>query len=278
MTREEFLKTLKSNFSEKERIEDFLVSATDFDENNIKLLEDNDIHISKASQLIVLQMDNEELKRNIARADELGFIDAYKQNPRNAVKVQGDITPGQPVDLKISLDDFDLKFSQLAQITSADVTVTDNNTREIEKVKFVKQGDNLIASVPTVAAKTSFNYDVLLLVAIFGLSMFLTQKIMMATNKMQQVDPAQEAMQKSLGTMMPVMLTASFLFIPIPAGVFLYLITSNIIQIGQTLIINKQLDIEAENKKNKKVLDSNESLPATKKVEAKEIKNTETDK
>lgn len=86
MTREEFLKTLKSNFSEKERIEDFLVSATDFDENNIKLLEDNDIHISKASQLIVLQMDNEELKRNIARADELGFIDAYKQNPRNAIR------------------------------------------------------------------------------------------------------------------------------------------------------------------------------------------------
>ena len=86
MTREEFLKTLKSNISEKERIEDFLVSATDFDENNIKLLEDNDIHISKASQLIVLQMDNEELKRNIARADELGFIDAYKQNPRNAIR------------------------------------------------------------------------------------------------------------------------------------------------------------------------------------------------
>ncbi len=86
MTREEFLKTLKSNFSEKERIEDFLVSATDFDEKNIKLLEDNDIHISKASQLIVLQMDNEELERNIKRAEELGFIDAYKQNPRNAVR------------------------------------------------------------------------------------------------------------------------------------------------------------------------------------------------
>ena len=203
---------------------------------------------------------------------------AKLSNPRSAVKVQGDITPGEPVDLKISLDDFDLKFSQLAQITSAQATVTDNNTREIEQIKFVKQGDNLIASVPTVAAKSSFNYDVLLLVIIFGASMFLTQKIMMATNKMQQVDPAQEAMQKSLGTMMPVMLTATFLFIPIPAGVLLYLITSNIIQVGQTLIINKQLDDEAAKKKNKKVLDSNESLPATKKVEAKEIKNTETDK
>ena len=47
---------------------------------------------------------------------------------------------------------------------------------------------------------------------------------MMAANKMQQPDPAQEAMQKMLGSMMPIMLTGMFLFIPIPAGVLLYLI------------------------------------------------------
>ena len=114
-----------------------------------------------------------------------------------------------------------------------------------------------------------------MLVVIFGLSMFLTQKIMMATNKMQQADPAQEAMQKSLGTMMPIMLTATFLFIPIPAGVLLYLITSNVIQVGQTLIINKQLDAEADAKKNKKVLSSDEPMPDAKKVEAKEVKNVD---
>ena len=73
---------------------------------------------------------------------------AKLSNPRNAVKVQGDITPGEPVDLKISLVDFDLKFSQLAQITSAQATVTDNNTREIEKVTFTKQGDNLVSPTP----------------------------------------------------------------------------------------------------------------------------------
>ena len=77
---------------------------------------------------------------------------------------------------------------------------------------------------------------------------------MMAANKMQQADPAQEAMQKTLGTMMPVMLTATFLFIPIPAGVLLYLITSNVIQVAQTLIINKQIDMEQESKKNKKTV------------------------
>ena len=199
---------------------------------------------------------------------------AKLSNPRNALKVQGDITPGEPVDLKISLDDFDLKFSQLAKITKVEATVTDNNTREIEKVTFNRQGEVLAASVPTLAAKTSFNYDVLLLVVIFGASMFLTQKIMMATNKMTQADPAQEAMQKSLGTMMPIMLTAIFLFIPIPAGVLLYLISSNIIQVFQTIVINKQLDKELEQKHQKTVTD--EPLEEnTKKVKAKEIKNVE---
>ena len=200
---------------------------------------------------------------------------AKLSNPRNALKVQGEITPGEPVDLKISLDDFDLKFSQLAKITKAEATVTDNNTREIEKVTFTRQGEVLAASVPTLAAKASFNYDVLILVVIFGASMFLTQKIMMATNKMAAADPAQEAMQKSLGTMMPVMLTATFLFIPIPAGVLLYLISSNIIQVFQTMIINKQLDMETEQQKLTKGTVSDETPLNTKKVKAKEIKNIE---
>lgn len=198
-------------------------------------------------------------------------------NARNALKVQGDITPGEPVDLKISLDDFDLKFSQLDKITKAEGTVTDNNTREIEKVTFKRQGDILVASVPTAATKSAFNYDVLMLVVIFGATMFLTQKIMMSTNKMAQADPAQEAMQKSLGTMMPIMLTATFLFIPIPAGVLLYLIASNVIQVGQTLIINKQLDAEHEKKNAAKGV-VEDVASNTKKVEAKEIKNIESDK
>ncbi len=222
------------------------------------------------------QNDTFSLSKNIkVFVGEKQLENAKLTNPRNAVKVQGDITPGQPVDLKISLDDFDLKFSQLAQITSAVATVTDNNTREIESVTFKKQGDNLVASVPTLEAKSSFNYDVLLLVVIFGASMFLTQKIMMMTNKMQQADPAQEAMQKTLGTMMPVMLTASFLFIPIPAGVLLYLISSNIIMVFQTVIINKQLDMEEANPKNKKVLVEDAPVKDAKKVQAKEIKNVD---
>ena len=74
---------------------------------------------------------------------------------------------------------------------------------------------------------------------------------MMATSKTKNQDPAQEAIQKSMNTFMPIMLTATFVFIPIPAGVLLYLISSNIIQVIQTVVINKQLEKEDEKKKQK---------------------------
>ena len=45
---------------------------------------------------------------------------------------------------------------------------------------------------------------------------------------------------------MPIMIIGTFVIIPIPAGVLLYLVTSNIIQILQTVIVNKQIDNEQE--------------------------------
>ena len=55
----------------------------------------------------------------------------------------------------------------------------------------------------------------------------------------------------AMGTMMPVMLTATFIFIPIPAGVLLYLIASNLIQVVQTVVIDKQLVAEEAKSKQK---------------------------
>ena len=80
--------------------------------------------------------------------------------------------------------------------------------------------------------------------------MFISQKIMMSMNKTDSSDPTQQALQKSMGTFMPLMIIATFVIIPIPAGVLLYLITSNVIQILQTILINKQLEIEEEKRKN----------------------------
>ena len=171
--------------------------------------------------------------------------------PNKAIEIQGELTPGEPVDFKVSLDNLDLKFSQLDKIQKAEMTVTDLQTKESETMTFERKDGILVATFPTKEVKSSLHLDVLLLIVIFGLTMFATQKIMMATTKTKNQDPAQEAIQKSMNTFMPIMLTATFVFIPIPAGVLLYLISSNIIQVIQTVVINKQLELEDAKKKEK---------------------------
>ena len=175
--------------------------------------------------------------------------------PNAALEVQGELNPGQPVDFKISLDNINLNFSQLQGIEKAEIVVTDVNTRETENVTFKRQDGILIASVPTSEVQQSFHFDVLMLIIIFGLTMFISQKVMMA------------AMQKSMGTFMPIMIIATFVIIPIPAGVLLYLVTSNIFQIAQTVFVNKQMDLE-EAKKEQKIDDID--LENAKKVDNKE--------
>lgn len=172
--------------------------------------------------------------------------------PTQALEIQGELTPGEPIDFKISLDNLALKFSQLQNIEKADVIITDMNTKETEKVTFERQGEILAASVPSIEVKQSFHYDVLLLIVLFGLTMFISQKVMMATSKNAEAqDPTQAAIQKSMGTFMPIMIIATFVIIPIPAGVLLYLVTSNLIQIVQSVLVNKQMDIEEARQKAK---------------------------
>lgn len=221
----------------------------------------NDIFaINKGKVKIILSNDEE--------------LPDVKINSKKALVVMGDVEPGEPIDFKISLDNLDLKYSQLDKVKSAQVSVSDSSTREIENVEFTREGDILKASVPTLAVESSFNWDVLLLIVLFGITMFGAQKVMMATQKNQELDPQQAAMQKMMGFTMPIMLTATFVFIPIPAGVLLYLVVSNFFQVGQTVVINKQLDVAEQNKKD----NLDKDLDSLKKVEAKEVKTVEEEK
>ena len=143
--------------------------------------------------------------------------------------------------------------------------------KEIENITFEKQGNILIASVPTTASARAFHWDVFVLIALFALTMFASQKIMMAANKSKDgaVDPTQEAIQKSMGTFMPIMIIGTFVIIPIPAGVLLYLVTSNIIQIVQTVLVNKQIDMEQARTGN---IATDADIAGARKVENKEDK------
>lgn len=179
-------------------------------------------------------------------------IDNVKiNNQKKALEVQGEIKPGENLDLKMSLDNLGLKFNQLDQIQKAEITVTDQNTRENEKLTFTRKGGYLITSMPTVEVKKSFHWDVFALIVLFGLSIVLSQKLMMATSNKNKdsMDPTQAAIQKSMGTFMPIMIIGTFVIIPIPAGVLIYLIVSNVVQVLQTVLINKQMDMEEANKK-----------------------------
>ncbi len=173
-------------------------------------------------------------------------IEAKIKHPQNAIEIQGEIENGKPVDLTLPLDEINLNFEQKSNIIKADVSLMNITTRETENVTFEKMEYSLGASVPTVQASSAIHYDVIILVALFGLTIWLSQKVMMKTTSSPKQDPQQAAIQKSMGTIMPIMIIVTFVFIPIPAGALLYLVTSNIFQIFQTLIINKQLQIEEQ--------------------------------
>ena len=185
------------------------------------------------------------------QSTEEPLINVKIEKPTKAIEVQGELTPGETVDFKISLDNLNLKFSQLDQIEKAEISVMDVQSKESETVNFIRKDGILVATVPTKAVETSFHWDVMLLIALFALTMVLSQKAMMSMNKNSQQDPAQAAMQKSMNTFMPIMLTLTFVIIPIPAGVLLYLISSNCFQVLQTVIINKQLETEDMKKESK---------------------------
>lgn len=186
-----------------------------------------------------IYLPNNEVLKNIKITD-----------PTTALQVNGELKPGEDVNFEFSLDHIKLKFSQLEKVEKADVVVTNSNIRENEKITFVRNDGIMTASIPTVPVNKTLHWDVILLIVLFAVTMFISQKIMMSMNKTDSSDPTQEALQKSMGTFMPLMIIATFVIIPIPAGVLLYLITSNIIQIAQTIIINKQIDNEQAKKEN----------------------------
>lgn len=75
----------------------------------------------------------------------------------------------------------------------------------------------------------TMHFDNIALIILFGVTTFITQKMMMT-------DP-NDPMQKQMLYMMPVMITGMFLIIPLPSGVLLYTVISNLFTMGQYMIL-----------------------------------------
>ena len=81
------------------------------------------------------------------------------------------------------------------------------------------------------------NWDVLGMLIVFAITMFMSQKLMVQPNT--NMDPDQAAIQKQTQQTMPLAVTAMFFFFALPAGVYLYLVVSNVLQTLQTWLIYK---------------------------------------
>jgi YidC/Oxa1 family membrane protein insertase len=125
---------------------------------------------------------------------------------------------------------------------------------------FTNTGDFIVkAKVPAIAKDESFgfikslgkvakgvellkpeNIDSVILIVLFGGTMWLSQKLTVPKQQPGLEISEQQMAQQQAMKSMPIMMTVMFFFIPLPTGVFLYMVISNVMQSLQTWIIMKQ--------------------------------------
>jgi YidC/Oxa1 family membrane protein insertase len=126
------------------------------------------------------------------------------------------------------------------------VSVDQNGT-----IKAISPGDAVVeGKIPGLAARSGFlfikalgqvgfvtdgaiNWDIAILVAAFGATLFISQIL---SGMGMPANPQQATANK----ITPVMITAMFLFFPLPAGVLLYMVVANIFQGLQTFLLSKE--------------------------------------
>jgi YidC/Oxa1 family membrane protein insertase len=119
------------------------------------------------------------------------------------------------------------------------------------KITALAPGDATVeARVPGLAARSGFlfikalgqvgfmtegalNWDIAILVAAFGATLFLSQIL-------SGMGMPPNPQQATANRITPVMITAMFLFFPLPAGVLLYMVVANIFQALQTFLLSRE--------------------------------------
>lgn len=83
------------------------------------------------------------------------------------------------------------------------------------------------------------NFDLVVMIILFGATMALSSKLTMKPpDPSQPMDDAAIVQQQTAKTM-PIALSAMFFFIPLPSGVYVYMIVSNVVQTLQTWLVMK---------------------------------------
>lgn len=157
------------------------------------------------------------------------------------------LLPGSPMTMVLDFKALGLSDDYRQLVKSADVLVVNNQSRELEKVHFDNVNGILTKTFDTKAKAQSgpfaWNWDVLVLVILYGLLTLGYQRVMSAwTPKPAASGDAKKddaaAMQASTMKFMPLIFVGMMFFIPIPAGALIYLVVTTALMMIQTVWVN----------------------------------------
>ncbi len=77
-------------------------------------------------------------------------------------------------------------------------------------------------------------WDVIIMIVLFGGTLLISQEISVRNNA------AMTAQQKQIGQIVPIVVCGTFLFFPLPAGVLIYMVISNFVQILQSIVLYRE--------------------------------------
>lgn len=156
-------------------------------------------------------------------------------------------------------------FSQLIPETqTADLTPIYSVTKGGDRLQVkadgtleaLNPGDATVqVTIPGLASKTGFlfikalgqvgvtgengevNWDILGMIIFFGISIYVNQELSGASGP---TPTPQAQQQQNINKITPVIFSAMFLFFPLPAGVLMYILTANLVQTLQTVILMRE--------------------------------------
>ncbi|MGL5074540.1 MAG: YidC/Oxa1 family membrane protein insertase, partial [Waterburya sp.] len=146
--------------------------------------------------------------------------------------------------------------------TNSHVEPSLNVTKGSERIKLNEDGTitalepgeaTIQVTVPGIAADTGFlfieklgrvgvtneegniNFDILIMVLLFGVGMYVSQQLTAG-----QSGGAGADQQQAVNKITPLLFSGMFLFFPLPAGVLMYIVVANFIQIAQTWFLMRE--------------------------------------
>jgi YidC/Oxa1 family membrane protein insertase len=145
------------------------------------------------------------------------------------------LIPGDPVQFSIIGSDVSTSKKYLDSLDKLIVPITVKATHELEQVTLTPKVDEpgvFTSSLPTKAAKGTLHWDVLVLIALYGLLSWAFQW----SNQRMMGASAATGQQAMMMKWMPLMFLLFMVIIPIPAGVMLYLLVTMVMMVLQNII------------------------------------------